>query len=166
MSKSVTIKGMLDFFASLITSSTGLLPLTNKIAAKSTMSAVLITWILINDVIKYNSSDKPVKQASFPQYKYPRAKIRYAKIADHLGLGGNSPDEKVDLLIDAINKLKAELDIPATIKEAGVTEEQFNSKVDKISELAFDDQCTAANPRYPLISEIKELYQKSFKGDL
>jgi len=140
--------------------------MAHKLGSAFHLSHGLANALLINNVIKYNSSDKPVKQAAFPQYKYPRAKIRYAKIADHLGLGGRTPDEKVDLLIDAINELKAELDIPATIKAAGVTEEQFNAKVDKISELAFDDQCTAANPRYPLISEIRELYQKSFKGDL
>lgn len=140
--------------------------MAHKMGSAFHLSHGLANALLINQVIKYNSSDKPVKQTAFPQYKYPRAKIRYAKIADHLGLGGNSTEEKVNLLIEAIDKLKSELDIPAAIKDAGVSEKEFQAKVDKISELAFDDQCTAANPRYPLIYEIKKLYQKAYQGDL
>lgn len=140
--------------------------MAHKMGSAFHLSHGLANALLINQVIKYNSSDKPVKQAAFPQYKYPRAKIRYAKIADHLGLGGETPDEKVDLLIEAINELKAELNIPATIKDAGVSEKEFNAKLEDISVLAFDDQCTAANPRYPLVSEIKDLYRKSYNGDI
>ena len=140
--------------------------MAHKMGSAFHLSHGLANALLINQVIKYNSSDKPVKQAAFPQYKYPRAKIRYAKIADHLGLGGETPDEKVDLLIEAINELKAELNIPATIKDAGVSEKEFNAKLEDISVLAFDDQCTAANPRYPLVSEIRDLYRKSYNGDI
>ncbi len=125
----------------------------------------LANALLINQVIKYNSNDVPIKQTAFPQYKYPLTKTNYAKIADHLGLGGSSQEEKVDLLIQAIEDLKAEVDIPANIEEAGVTEHKFYEKLDKMSELAFDDQCTGANPRYPLISEIKDLYIEAFKGE-
>ncbi|TDX51501.1 acetaldehyde dehydrogenase /alcohol dehydrogenase AdhE [Orenia marismortui] len=125
----------------------------------------LANALLINEVIEYNASDVPVKQTAFPQYKYPLAKTNYAKIADHLGLGGNSEDEKVQLLIEAINELKAEIDIPATIEEAGVSESNFYAELDEMSELAFDDQCTGANPRYPLISEIKGLYINAFNGE-
>lgn len=90
--------------------------------------------------------------------------VRYAKIADHLGLGGNNPEEKVEKLVEAIEALKAELHIPKTIKEAGVSEKAFFKTLDEMSENAFDDQCTGANPRYPMISEIKELYTKCFHG--
>jgi acetaldehyde dehydrogenase/alcohol dehydrogenase len=124
----------------------------------------LANALLINEVIEYNASDVPVKQTAFPQYKYPLAKSNYAKIADHLGLGGNTEEEKVQLLIEAINELKAEVDIPNTIEEAGVSEINFYAQLDEMSELAFDDQCTGANPRYPLISEIKELYINAFNG--
>ncbi|SFL44599.1 bifunctional acetaldehyde-CoA/alcohol dehydrogenase [Halanaerobium salsuginis] len=140
--------------------------MAHKLGSAFHISHGLANALLINQVIKYNSSDRPVKQAAFPQYKYPLTKTNYAKIADHLNLGGNSDEEKVDLLIQAIEDLKKELDIPASIKEAGVSEKEFNQKIASVSELAFDDQCTAANPRYPLISEIKELYLKAYQGDL
>lgn len=122
----------------------------------------LANALLINQVIKYNASNVPVKQTAFPQYKYPLANTNYAKIADHLGLGGRTEDEKIDLLITAIENLKTELNIPGNIKAAGVTEEKFYEKLNEISELAFDDQCTGANPRYPLISEIKDLYIQAY----
>ncbi|MFW6238202.1 MAG: bifunctional acetaldehyde-CoA/alcohol dehydrogenase [Halanaerobiales bacterium] len=123
----------------------------------------LANALLIEEVIKYNATDKPVKQTAFPQYKYPIAKTYYAKIADHLDLGGRTEDEKVELLVQAIKELKSELDIPSNINEAGVTENNFYKKLDKMSERAFDDQCTGANPRFPLISEIKELYISAYE---
>jgi acetaldehyde dehydrogenase/alcohol dehydrogenase len=118
--------------------------------------------LLINEVIKFNAVDSPRKQAAFPQYKYPNAKWRYAKIADYLNLGGNTEDEKVELLIKAIDELKTKINIPMTIHEAGVTKEKFFASLDDMSEQAFDDQCTGANPRYPLISEIKQMYINVF----
>ena len=126
----------------------------------------LANSLLIKPVIKYNSSDVPLKQTAFPQYKYPLAKRRYAKIAEHLGLGGENDEEKTELLIEAISDLQDELDLPTSIKEAGVSEHDFYERLDEMSELAFDDQCTAANPRYPLISELKELYIKGFNGEV
>ena len=114
----------------------------------------------------FNMTDSPRKQAAFPQYKYPEAKKRYAEIADYLKLGGKSDDDKVQKLIDAIEKLKGEINIPKSLKEAGVEESDFYAKLDLMSEMAFDDQCTGANPRYPLISEIKEIYINAFKGEL
>ncbi|MGM0509234.1 MAG: bifunctional acetaldehyde-CoA/alcohol dehydrogenase [Fusobacteriota bacterium] len=125
----------------------------------------LANALLINDVIKYNATDNPRKQAAFPQYKYPNAKIRYAKIAERLNLPGNNVDEKIESLINEIEKLKEKLNIPKTIQEAGVNKKAFFNSLDKMSELAFDDQCTPANPRYPLISEIKEIYTKAFNGE-
>ncbi|HOO32382.1 MAG TPA: bifunctional acetaldehyde-CoA/alcohol dehydrogenase [Thermotogota bacterium] len=126
----------------------------------------LANALLISQVIKYNSMEAPRKQTPFPQYKYPHAALRYGRIADHLNLGGTNDDEKVDKLIEAVEALKKELKIPNSIKELGISEEDFYSRLDEMSELAFDDQCTTANPRYPLISEIKELYIKAYEGTL
>lgn len=119
--------------------------------------------LLINEVIRYNAVDNPRKQAAFPQYKYPNAKWRYARIADYLNLGGNTEEEKVGLLIKAIDELKAAVNLPKTISEAGVSETKFYKTLDEMSEQAFDDQCTGANPRYPLIGEIKQMYINVFK---
>lgn len=120
--------------------------------------------MLICNVIKFNSSEKPTKQGVFSQYHYPEGKHRYAEIADSLGLGGKNDDEKVKNLIDAIQKLKKEIGIPMSIKEAGVDEKTFFDNLDSLSELAFDDQCTGANPRYPLIKEIKEMLGDAYYG--
>jgi acetaldehyde dehydrogenase / alcohol dehydrogenase len=125
----------------------------------------LANALMISHVIRYNSTDVPFKQAIFPQYKYPHAKERYAKIADHLHLGGDTPEEKVERLVEAIETLKRDLDIPLTIKEAMSEDEQaFYSKVEPMAEQAFDDQCTGANPRYPLIQDLKELYTLAYLG--
>ncbi|BDU51033.1 bifunctional acetaldehyde-CoA/alcohol dehydrogenase [Haliovirga abyssi] len=140
--------------------------MAHKLGAMFHVPHGLANAMLISQAVKYNAVDNPRKQAAFPQYKYPQAKFRYAKIADYLGLGGNTPDEKVDNLIKAIEELKSKLNIAKSIKEAGVSETEFYAKLDKMSELAFDDQCTGANPRYPLISEIKELYIKGFNGEI
>ena len=83
---------------------------------------------------------------------------------DFLKLGGKTEDEKVEKLIEAIDELKAKLSIPATIQEAGVPEKEFLAQLDKLSEMAFDDQCTGANPRYPLITEIREMYLRAYYG--
>ncbi|MDV3429427.1 MAG: bifunctional acetaldehyde-CoA/alcohol dehydrogenase [Bacillota bacterium] len=118
--------------------------------------------LLINEVIKYNSAENPRKQAAFPQYKYPNCKWRYARIADYLHLGGETEDEKIDLLIKAIQGLKDSVNIPKSIKEYGISEEKFYATLDTMCEEAFDDQCTGANPRYPLMSEIKQMYINAF----
>ncbi|GMU20536.1 MAG: aldehyde-alcohol dehydrogenase [Phycisphaerae bacterium] len=121
--------------------------------------------LLITHVIRFNATDVPRKMAAFPQYTHPYAKERYARTADHLGLSGATEDEKVERLIRAIEELRAKLDIPASIEAAGVKREEFYARLDQLAELAFDDQCTGANPRYPLISEIKALYIKAFEGE-
>ncbi|WP_026882952.1 bifunctional acetaldehyde-CoA/alcohol dehydrogenase [Clostridium akagii] len=118
--------------------------------------------LLIEEVIRFNAVDNPVKQASFPQYKYPNVIWRYARISDYLKLGGNTDSEKVELLIKSIHELKEKLDMPVNIKEAGVSEKNFYATLDKISELALDDQCTGSNPRSPLTSEIKEIFINAF----
>ncbi|KAJ49272.1 acetaldehyde dehydrogenase/alcohol dehydrogenase [Clostridium tetanomorphum] len=138
--------------------------MAHKLGATHHISHGLANALLINEVIRFNAVDNPRKQASFPQYKYPNAKWRYARIADYLHLGGNTEEEKVELLIKAIDKLKEKIDIPSSISEAGVSTRKFYATLDEMSEQAFDDQCTAANPRYPLISEIKQMYINAF-GD-
>lgn len=120
--------------------------------------------LLLNQVIKFNATDCPTNQCAFPQYKFPNAKAKYGQIADELGLGGKNDDEKVDLLIEAISKLKKDVNIPASIKEMGISEKDFMAKVDTLAEQAFDDQCTGANPSYPLIKELRQLYINAYKG--
>ena len=122
--------------------------------------------LLIRQVIKYNATDCPKKQATFPQYKYPCAVERYAQIADELKLGGNTNEEKTQLLINAIDKLMSDVQLPKSIKEFGVSEEDFYAKLDEMVELAFDDQCTGANPVYPLMEDMKQLYIDAFNGNV
>lgn len=138
--------------------------MAHKLGSAFHLAHGLSNALLITDVIRYNATDVPSKQGTFPQYKYPQAKMRYAKIADYLDLGGNTLDEKVDLLVAAIEDLKAKLDIPSSIQAAGVLENEFLNSLDELAEEAFDDQCTPANPRYPLVKEIKELYLSAFYG--
>jgi acetaldehyde dehydrogenase / alcohol dehydrogenase len=132
--------------------------LAHKLGAEHHIPHGVANGLLINEVIRFNAVDNPTKQAAFAQYKYPNAKERYAEIADFLGLGGRTADEKVEALIRAIDELKSKINMPMTIKEAGVSEEKFFATLDQISEKAFDDQCTGANPRFPLISELKQIY--------
>lgn len=120
--------------------------------------------LLFNQVIKFNATDCPTKQCAFAQYKYPNAKAKYGQIADELGLGGKNDDEKVDLLIEAITQLKKDVNVPLSIKDAGVSEKAFMEQLDTLVEQAFDDQCTGANPSYPLMSEMKQIYINAFKG--
>lgn len=139
--------------------------MAHKLGAAYHLPHGLANALLINDVIRFNATDKPLKQAAFAQYTYPSAKDRYARIADYLGLGGKTLDIKVKKLIDAVNKLKGQLDIPLSIQDAGVPEKEFKANLDQLAEEAFDDQCTGANPRYPLIREIKQLYLNAYKGE-
>ncbi|MEY3297314.1 MAG: Aldehyde-alcohol dehydrogenase [Cyanobacteriota bacterium] len=125
----------------------------------------LANALMITHVIRYNATDVPFKQAIFPQYKYPNAKWRYARIADHLHLGGSTEDEKVELLIAAIEDLKRKVNIPNTIREV-IKEDKatFFAHLEGIADQAFDDQCTPANPRYPLIEDLKDLYTAAYRG--
>ena len=124
----------------------------------------LANAMLICEVIRFNATDVPTKQGTFPQYKYPNAKAAYANIATYCGLGGRTDDEKIEKLIEAIEKLKTELEIPKSIKEYGIDEATFLAQLDELALKAFDDQCTGANPRYPLVSEIKEMLLKVYYG--
>ncbi len=136
--------------------------MAHKLGAMFDLPHGLSNALLINEVIRYNATDAPRKQAAFPQYEYPNAKARYARIARYLELEGNTDDELVTALTQAIDKLKYEVGIPACIKNAGVDEVTFTASLDELSEMAFDDQCTGANPRYPLFKEIKQLYLNAF----
>jgi acetaldehyde dehydrogenase/alcohol dehydrogenase len=101
---------------------------------------------------------------TFSQYDHPHTLARYAEIADYLGLGGKSDEEKLESLIKAINNLKARVGIKETIKDYGIDEADFLARLDDMVEQAFDDQCTGANPRYPLMSEIKQMYLNAYYG--
>ncbi|MCX7903419.1 MAG: bifunctional acetaldehyde-CoA/alcohol dehydrogenase [Caloramator sp.] len=138
--------------------------MAHKLGAAFNIPHGVANGLLISEVIRFNAVDNPRKQTAFPQYKYPNIKWRYAQIADYLRLGGNNEDDKVELLIKAIEDLKEKVGIPKSIKEAGVSEKKFYAKLDELAEQAFDDQCTGTNPRYPLISEIKEIYIRAFEG--
>ena len=120
--------------------------------------------LMIEEVIRFNSCDAPAKMGTFSQYDHPKTMARYAEIADYLGLGGKNDEDKVERLIKAINDLKARVGIKATIKDYGVDEKVFLENLDEMVEQAFDDQCTGANPRYPLMSEIKEMYLNAYYG--
>lgn len=139
--------------------------MAHKLGAVHHVPHGIANGLLINEVIRYNAVENPRKQAAFPQYKYPNAKWRYGRIADYLGLGGETADEKVENLIKAIDELKKAVGIPMSIAEAGISRRKFMASLDDMSEQAFDDQCTGANPRYPLMSEIKELYIRAFEGN-
>ena len=137
--------------------------MAHKLGAFHDLPHGVANGLLINEVIRFNAVDNPRKQAAFPQYKYPNAKWRYGRVADYLGLGGSNEDEKIELLIKAIDELKAKVNIPKNIQDAGVSEVRFYETLDEMAEQAFDDQCTGANPRYPLISELKQMYINAFK---
>ncbi|GGY19884.1 bifunctional acetaldehyde-CoA/alcohol dehydrogenase [Paludibacterium paludis] len=138
--------------------------MAHKLGAEFHLPHGLANALLISNVIRFNATDTPTKQAAFSQYSRPQALCRYAAIADHLKLGGGTDREKVARLIDWVDSLKAALDIPASIQEAGVSEPLFLARLDNLAEEAFDDQCTGANPRFPLITELKQVLLDSFYG--
>ena len=120
--------------------------------------------LMIDYVLKFNSAEVPTKMGTFPQYDHPHTLRRYAEVAEALGFGGANDEESLKNLIKAIDELKEKIGIKKTIKDYGVDEKDFLDRLDEMSEQAFDDQCTGANPRYPLISEIKDMYLKAYYG--
>ena len=120
--------------------------------------------LMLEYVIRFNAEEVPAKMGTFPQYAYPHTKEKYADVARYLGIGGKDDDESVENLIKAVNDLKARVGIKETIHDYGVDEKYFLDNLDAMTEQAFDDQCTGANPRYPLMSEIKEMYLKAYYG--
>ena len=138
--------------------------MAHKLGAMYSIPHGVANALLIRQIIRFNATDKPTKQAIFPQYKYPCAKTKYGQIVDNLGLGGKDDDEKVEILIKAVDELMSELNLPKSIKDFGVKEDEFMANLDLLVERAFDDQCTGANPRYPLMAEIKEIFLNAYNG--
>ena len=123
--------------------------------------------LMLEEVIRFNSAEQPTKMGTFPQYAYPQCKARYADVARFIGCKGKNDDELVEALIAKLKQLQEAIGQPKTIAEAlagKVTEEEFLVKLDQMTEDAFDDQCTGANPRYPLMSEIKQMYLNAYYG--
>jgi acetaldehyde dehydrogenase/alcohol dehydrogenase len=120
--------------------------------------------LMIEEVLRFNASEAPAKMGTFSQYDHPHTLARYAEIADYLGIEGDTDSEKLEGLIKAINSLKARVGIKETIRDYGVDEADFLARLDDMVEQAFDDQCTGANPRYPLMSEIKQMYLNAYYG--
>ncbi len=121
--------------------------------------------LMIEEVIRFNAAEAPVKMGTFSQYDHPHTLARYAEVADYLGIKGDTDEEKVEGLIAKINEFKARVGIKDTIKDYGIDEEDFLARLDDMVEQAFDDQCTGANPRYPLMSEIKQMYLNAYYGN-
>ncbi|MEQ9902729.1 bifunctional acetaldehyde-CoA/alcohol dehydrogenase [Pectobacterium aroidearum] len=140
--------------------------MAHKLGSEFHIPHGLANALLISNVIRYNANDNPTKQTTFSQYDRPQARRRYAEIADHLRLTAPSDRtaQKIEKLLNWLEEMKTELGIPTSIREAGVQEADFLAKVDKLSEDAFDDQCTGANPRYPLISELKQILLDTYYG--
>ena len=136
----------------------------HKLGAYHHLPHGVTVGLVLDEVMRFNAEEVPTKMGTFPQYEYPHALRRYAQIADSLNLGGNTDQEKLERLINKIDDLKERVGFKKTIKDYGISEEDFLSTLDEMSEKAFDDQCTGANPRYPLISEIKEIYLKTYYG--
>jgi len=120
--------------------------------------------LMIEEVLRFNAAEAPVKMGTFSQYDHPHTLARYGEIADALGLGGANDEEKLENLIRAINELKEKVGIRATIRDYGIAEADFLATLDEMVELAFDDQCTGANPRYPLMREIRQMYLNAYYG--
>lgn len=120
--------------------------------------------LLISEVLKFNANENPVKMGTFSQYDHPHTLSRYGEVADYLGIKGKNDEEKLENLIKALETLKERVGIKKTIKEYGIDEKVFLESLDEMVELAFDDQCTGANPRYPLMSEIKQMYLNAYYG--
>ena len=121
--------------------------------------------LMIDEVLRFNASETPTKMGTFPQYGYPQALSKYAEAAEHLGLKGNNDSESLENLISAVDGLKSKIGIKNTIKDYVPDEKLFLEQLDDMSEQAFDDQCTGANPRYPLIGEIKQMYLNAYYGN-
>jgi len=120
--------------------------------------------LLITQVLRFNASEVPVKMGTFSQYDHPHTLERYAEVADYLHLGGATNEEKLERLIEALEELKASVGIKRSIRDYGIDEADFLARLDDMVEQAFDDQCTGANPRYPLMSEIKQMYLDAYYG--
>ena len=139
--------------------------MAHKLGAFHHLPHGIANALMIEEVLRFNASETPSKMGTFSQYDHPHTLARYAEVADYLGLKGNSDAEKLESLINAVNELKERIGIKKTIKDYGIDEKDFLDRLDDMVEQAFDDQCTGANPRYPLMSEIKQMYLKAYYGN-
>ena len=138
---------------------------TRKALRQYAEGPVRAAWAeVIEEVLRFNAAEVPAKMGTFPQYDHPHTLARYAQVADALGLKGKNDEEKLASLIAAVNELKERVGIKKTIKDYGIDEQDFLDRLDAMTEQAFDDQCTGANPRYPLMSEIKKMYLNAYYG--
>ena len=138
--------------------------MAHKLGAFHHLPHGIANAILITDVMRFNAAEVPAKMGTFSQYAYPHCKERYLECANFLGIQGKNDDEKFENFLTAIEELKAKVGIKKTIKDYGVDEKYFLDTLDDMVEQAFDDQCTGANPRYPLMREINEMYLKAYYG--
>ena len=139
--------------------------MAHKLGAFHHLPHGIANALMIEQVIRFNSAEVPTKMGTFPQYDHPKTQARYAEVAKFLGLAGKNDAESVENLIKAINDLKARVGIKNSIQEYGVDETDFLNRLDDMTEQAFDDQCTGANPRYPLMKEIKQMYLNAYYGN-
>jgi acetaldehyde dehydrogenase/alcohol dehydrogenase len=139
--------------------------MAHKLGAFHHLPHGIANALMINEVIRFNAAEVPAKMGTFSQYDHPRTLARYAEIAGALGLAGTTDGEKLESLIAAVTELKDRVGIKKTIRDYGINEQDFLNNLDRMSELAFDDQCTGANPRYPLIREIKQMYLNAYYGE-
>ena len=138
--------------------------MAHKLGAFHHLPHGIANALMIDEVLRFNASETPAKMGTFPQYDHPHTLARYAEVAEYLGIKGKNDEEKLENLIKAIDELKEKVGIKKTIAEYGVDEQDFLNRLDDMTEQAFDDQCTGANPRYPLMSEIKEMYLRAYYG--
>ena len=138
--------------------------MAHKLGAFHHLPHGIANALLIGEVMRFNAAEVPTKMGTFPQYPYPHTRSRYAQIADELDLGGNTEQEKFEMLLRAIEQLKSTVGIQKSIAAYGINAEDFEASLDEMVAQAFDDQCTGANPRYPLMSEMKEMYRRAFNG--
>ena len=137
----------------------------HKLGAYHHLAHGVTVGLVLDEVMRFNSAEVPNKMGTFPQYDHPHTLRKYAQIAEVLGIKGENDEEKLEKLIQKIAELKEKVGMKKTIREYGISEEDFLATLDEMSEKAFDDQCTGANPRYPLISEIKAIYLKTYYGN-
>ncbi len=138
--------------------------LAHKLGAFHHIPHGIANALVLTDVMRYNADEVPAKMGTFPQYQYPKTLARYAEIGRFVGLTGKDDNEVFEKLLEKLEELKKIIDIKPTIKDYGVDEKYFLETLDEMSEQAFNDQCTGANPRYPLIAELKEIYLKAYYG--
>ena len=138
--------------------------MAHKLGAFHHLPHGIANALMIEEVLRFNASEAPVKMGTFSQYDHPHTLARYAEVADYLGLGGKNDSEKLENLIKAVNTLKERVGIKKTIRDYNIDEADFLARLDDMTEQAFDDQCTGANPRYPLMSEIKQMYLDAYYG--